>query len=184
MSIRALIRVVAVLSWIAVSSSCGGDGGGSSPTEPGPPVSIQGTWVGTATSLSASGTCLATDFQGITVPARWVIQQSGASFTGTQTLNNIITCPFRGTINGSTVTFFADPAGPSFCAGGNRTCRSGSTVRRVRTELRMDRAIQTATVTGNRMSASGTSVARVFDAVTNESLGDFEVRGTQTLDRQ
>lgn len=164
--------------------ACGGGGGNPSPTEPSvPPASIQGTWLGTATSVSASGTCLADNFRSLTVPVRWVIQQNGASFTGQQTLNNIITCPFRGTVGGASATFFLDTGGATVCTVQTIVCSSAPR-RALRMELRTDRSIQVATVVGNRMSASGSSVWRVTDAQTGQLIGDYEVRGTQELQKQ
>lgn len=162
----------------------GGGGGGSSPTEPSAPLaSVQGTWVGNATSVSASGTCLADNFGSATVPARWVIQQNGTAFTGRQTLNNIVTCNFRGTVNGATATFFPETGGSPFCTVQTTACRSAPR-RTLRMELRIDRAILVATVAGDRMSASGTAVWRVTDTQTGQFIGDYEVRATQELQRQ
>jgi hypothetical protein len=166
--------------------SCGGSsgGGGSSPTEPSnPSASIQGTWTGTATSVSASGTCLARDFRPLTVPAKWVIQQSGATFTGQQTLNNVITCPFRGTVSGSSVSFVPEAGGSAFCTVQTIIC-SNDPGRILRMELRADRAVQAGTVAGDRISASGSSTWRITVAQTGQVVGDYEVRGTQELRRQ
>ena len=174
---------LAVLA-IGAAACGGGGGGGGGPTEPSPPIAIQGTWGGTATSQTGTGTCLAETFQGLTVPARWAITQTGAAFTGQQTLNNVITCPFRGTVSGSTVTFFPDTTGPAFCTVQNATCGTGANRRTVRMELRLDRAIQTGTVVGNRMSTTSTAVFRVFDSRTGQSLGEYEVRGVQELERR
>lgn len=179
-------RVMAASLLLTVLISCGGGGGGdgSTPTTPpNPAASIQGTWGGTATSVSASGTCLANDFRPLTVPARWVIQQNGSTFTGQQTLNNVITCPFRGTVNSTTATFFPEAGGSSFCSVQTIVC-STMPRRTLRMELRTDQAIQMATVTGNRMSASGSSVWRITDAQTGQVIGDYEVRGTQELQKQ
>jgi hypothetical protein len=166
--------------------SCGGNGGGggSSPTEPpNPSASIQGTWIGTATSVSASGTCLARDFRPLTVPAKWVIQQSGATFTGQQTLNNVITCPFRGTLSGSSVSFFPEAGGSTFCSMQTIVC-SSEPGRVLRMELRTDRSVQVGAVAGDRISASGSSTWRITVAQTGQIVGDYEVRGTQELRKQ
>lgn len=169
---------------MSLSSCGGGGGGGGTPTTPSnPPVSIQGTWVGTATSVSASGTCLADGFRSLTVPLKWVIQQNGATFTGQQTLNNVVTCPFRGTVNGAEVTFLADAGGPAVCTVQTIFC-SNAPRRTLRIELRTDRAIQTGTVAGNRMSASGSAVWQVTDAQTGQAVGDYEVRGSQDAQKQ
>jgi len=97
------MRNTVVLLLLVVAAGCVGGGGGSRPTEPPPAAnaSIQGTWTGTATSLSASGTCLADNFQPLTVSVRWLVQQTGTSFTASETLNNAITCPFAGTVSGN-----------------------------------------------------------------------------------
>ena len=165
--------------------SCGGGGGSdSTPTTPSDPVaSIQGTWVGTATSQSASGTCLANGFRPLTVPAKWVFQQTGSTFTGQQTLNNVVTCPSRGTISGSTVTFFVDPSGPASCRTQTIVC-SSAPQKPLRMDLYTDRVMQVGTLTGTRMSALGSSVWKVTDIQTGQVLGDFEVRGTQDLQKQ
>jgi hypothetical protein len=176
-----LLLVLAVLS-----SGCGGSGGGGprSPTDPGSGVaSIQGTWLGTATSLSASGTCLADSFQPLTVPARWVIQQQGATFTASQTLNNAITCPFRGSVSGSTVTFFSENGGPAACTLQTVACRSAPQ-RQLRMELTTSEVLLVGTVSGDRMTTSGASTWRVTDARTGQLVGNFVVRGAQELARQ
>lgn len=183
---RTYLRVAATNLLLASLISCGGGGGGdgSTPTAPSnPAASIQGTWIGTASSVSASGTCLANDFRPLTVPARWVIQQNGPTFTGQQTLNNVITCSFRGSVTGATVTFLPEAGGSAFCTAQTIVC-SSMPRRTLRMELRTDRVIQVATVTGNRMSASGSSTWRITDAQTGQLIGDYEVRGTQELQKQ
>lgn len=180
---RILARTVVSITLTILAACGGGGGGGSSPTDPGSFANIDGGWIGTATSESASGTCLAENFQGVTVALRWQIQQAGGSFTGTQTLNNIISCPFRGTVRGNTVTFFPDSGGPDICLRNTLTCGSGSTRRTVRIEVRTETAAQTGTVTGDRISTSSAASWRVFDARTGESLGDYTVRGRQELRR-
>lgn len=180
---RGCLLLVVSLSGLSFWS-CGG-GGGSSPTEPPPPpVSIQGTWVGTATSLSASGTCLADDFRPLTVPARWVIEQNAGSFTGRQTLNNVITCPFRGTVQGASVSFFPEASNPpSFCTVQTVSCSSNRN-RRLRMELRTDREALSGTVSANRMAMTGTAVWRITDQQTGAFVGDYEVRASQELQKQ
>jgi len=176
--------VSAALSlFLAAGLSC--SGGGSGPSEPpAPSVSIQGIWTGTATSVSASGTCLADNFHPATVPVRWEITQSGADFIGTQTLNNAITCPFFGTVSGSTVLFFplASSSTPA-CTVQSVVCPSNPG-RVLKIELHTDRTLQTATVTGNRMSASGSAVWRVTDVQTGQLIGEYTVQGTQSLQKQ
>lgn len=181
----------AVMPWIAVAcavvvASCGGGGGesGGSPTAPVPAAQVGGTWSGTAEAHAASGTCLADGFTPLTVPVRWVISQAGATFTADETLNNRVTCPFRGSIVGSVVTFFGDPArGGADCWVQKIFCPQPP-FRPIRTELQTDRALITMTVSGNRMSGAGTSVWRVFDANTGELLGEFRVESRQELTRQ
>lgn len=178
---RRLLELGCLVIWIA---GCSGDGGGgSSPTEPSAPVSIQGTWVGTASSLSASGTCLADNFGPLTVPARLVFQQTGSTFTGTQTLNNVVTCPIQGSVRGSSVTLSPTTGGAPFCTVQSIAC-SSAPQRPLRMELRLDRSNLTGTVNGDRLTASGTSVWHVTDAGTGQSLGDYEVRSSQDLRKQ
>lgn len=153
------------------------------PDEPPTGGNLQGTWVGTATSLSASGTCLAENFHPLTVSARWAIQQNGSSFTGQLTLNNAITCPFKGTVQGSSATFFADVGGASFCTVQARPC-PGAPERPLRLELRLNLPVQVGTINGNRMTATGTSTWRVTDLQTGQVLGDFKVTGRQDLQKQ
>jgi hypothetical protein len=177
------LRLLATGLFVVSLISCSGGGGGT-PTGPSnPSVSIQGTWVGTATSVSASGTCLADGFHPLTVPAKWVIQQNGDNFTGQQTLNNVATCPFRGTVNGAQVTFYPEAGGSAFCTVQTIFCPSAPQ-RMLRMELRTDRAIQAGTVAGNRLAASGSSVWHITDARTGQAIGDYEVRGTQDLQKQ
>jgi hypothetical protein len=164
--------------------SCSG-GGGSTPSEPSnPTVSIQGVWVGTATSLSASGTCLADNFHPVTVPARWEIAQSGAVFTAFQTLNNAVTCPFTGTVSGSTVTFLAQPSGTTPACTVQSVVCPNNPGRVLTIELQLTQSLLTATVSGNKMSPTGTAVWRVTDSQTGQLVGEYRVQGTQSLQKQ
>lgn len=178
-------RCVLVLLSLSGLAGWGCGDSGTSPTEPSnPPVSIQGIWVGTATSLSAFGTCLAEDFRPLTVSARWAIEQNGATFTGRQTLNNVITCPFRGSVNGSAVSFTPESSTPpSFCTVQTVTCSSAPR-RALRMELQTDRAILTGTVSGNQMLTSGTAVWRITDVETGVLVGNYEVLSNQALQKQ
>jgi hypothetical protein len=149
-------------------------------------ASIQGTWTGTATSLSASGTCLADNFQPLTVPVRWIFQQTGGSFTAMETLNNAITCPFTGTVSGNTVTFAPGLArSPAGCGDQDLPCistRGG--IQLVHAALQASRSIETGTVNGSQMKLAGTSIWKVTDVQTGAALGEFQVTGSQDLQKQ
>ncbi|HEY2292036.1 MAG TPA: hypothetical protein VGM86_15155 [Thermoanaerobaculia bacterium] len=181
---RTLLLLATFLVLATGILSCGGGGGGT-PSEPSnPPVSIQGVWVGTATSLSASGTCLADNFHPLTVPARWEITQSGSSFAALQTLNNAVTCPFSGTVNGSMVTFLAQPSSTTPACTVQSVVCPDNPGRVLNMELQLTQSLQTATVSGNKMSPTGTAVWRVTDAQTGQLIGEYRVQETQSLQKQ
>jgi len=164
--------------------SCSGSVGGT-PSEPSnPTVSLQGVWVGTATSLSASGTCLADNFHSLTVPARWEISQSGSDFVGLQTLNNAVTCPFSGAVNGSMATFLALPSSTTPACTVQSVVCPNNPGRVLTMEFQISQSLQTATVSGNKMSSSGTAVWRVTDVQTGQLIGEYRVQGTQSLQKQ
>ena len=64
-----------------------------------------GTWSGTASTVSARGTCLAEGFLPVTVPVIWTMRQNGTSVVGVEQLNVAQTCTFSGTVRGNTVSF-------------------------------------------------------------------------------
>jgi hypothetical protein len=181
---RTLLLLTTSLVLATAILSCSGGGGGT-PSEPSnPTVSIQGVWVGTATSLSASGTCLADNFHPLTVPVRWEIAQSGSIFTALQTLNNAVTCPFNGTVNGATVTFLALPSSSTPACTVQSVVCPDNPGRVLTIELQLNQSLQTATVSGNKMSPSGTAVWRVTDAQTGQLIGVYRVQETQSLQKQ
>lgn len=176
----------ALLTLALLLAACGGGGGGGprSPTDPTPTVlSIQGTWLGTATSLSVSGTCLADLFRTGTVPARWVIQQQGSSFTANLTLNNSITCPFRGNVSSTSAEFFAEPGGPPGCTSQTLACRNAPQ-RLLRMDLVANETVLGGTVSGNRLLLSGTSTLRVTDVRTGQIVGNMITVTAHDLVRQ
>ncbi len=164
--------------------SCSGGSGGT-PSEPSnPTVSIQGVWVGTATSLSASGTCLAANFHPVTVPVRWEIAQNGSAFSAQETLNNAAACPFTGTVNGSMVTFLALPSSTTPACTVQSVVCPDNPGRVLTMELQLNQSLLTATVSGNKMSPAGTAVWRVTDSQTGQLIGEYDVQGTQSLQKQ
>lgn len=164
--------------------ACSDDGGGG-PTEPtptpNPNVNINGSWAGTASALTARGTCLADSFLPFTVAVNWTIRQTGASFTATELLNGAQLCAFTGTVQGDRVTFRPDlPRSQATCGVQNLAC---SGLRPVRIELNTSRTEMTGVVGGNRMTLTSTAVWQVFDSNTGNSLGDYEISGRQDLTR-
>lgn len=175
-----------VLPLTLLLAACGGGGGGGprSPTDPTPNVlSIQGTWQGTATSLTATATCLADLFRPGTVPARWVIQQQGSSFTANLTLNNSITCPFRGNVSSTSAEFFAEPGGPVGCTTQTLACRNAPG-RALRMDLIIDQSLFVGTINGNRLLVSGTSTWRVTDGRSGQLVGNLITVGAHDLGKQ
>ena len=168
---------------LALLAACGDGGGG--PTEPTPTpqpnINVQGVWIGTASSLSARGTCLADAFQPFTVSVVWTIQQTGASVTAAQVLNNAQVCGFTGTVRGDTVEFRPDPSrSQTVCSIQNLACAGP---RPVRIELISSRTTVFGAVTGNRMTITSNTVWRAVDVNTGNSLGQYEVSGRQELTR-
>ena len=181
---RTLLLLTTFLVLATGILSCSGGGGGT-PSEPSnPTVSIQGVWVGTATSLAASGTCLADNFHPLTVPVRWEIAQSGSVFTAQQTLNNAVVCPFTGTVSGATVTFLAQPSSTTPACTVQSVVCPNNPGRVLTSELQLSQSLQTATVVGNKMSPTGTAVWRVTDAQTGQLIGEYRVQETQSLQKQ
>lgn len=168
---------------ILILAGCyGDDGGGRGPTEPPRPnANINGFWSGTASSLTARGTCLADDFRPVTVAVDWTIRQTGDSFTATEVLNNAQVCAFTGTVRGDRVTFRPDLSRSQGACGLQNLACSG--LRPVQIELSTSRTEMIGIVDGNHMTITSTAVWRAFDRQTGNSLGDYEVSGRQDLTR-
>jgi hypothetical protein len=160
-----------------------GDGGGRGPTDPPPrpDVNINGFWTGTASSISARGTCLAESFLPVAVAVDWTIRQTGSSFTATEVLNGAQVCAFTGTVRGDRVTFEPDLARSQGTCGLQNLACSG--LRPVRIELSTSRSDMIGVVDGNRMTITSTMVWRATDRDSGNSLGDHEVSGRQELTR-
>jgi hypothetical protein len=160
-----------------------GDGGGRGPTDPPPrpDVNINGFWTGTASSISARGTCLAESFLPVTVAVDWTIRQTGSSFTATEVLNGAQVCAFTGTVRGDRVTFQPDLARSQGTCGLQNLACSG--LRPVQIELSTSRSEMIGVVAGNRMTLTSTMVWRATDRQSGNSLGDYEVSGRQELTR-
>lgn len=176
-------KVLSALVALSLLVACGGGGGGGGPTAPPPEpnANIQGTWSGTASTVSARGTCLADVFQPVTVPVVWTIRQTGASVTATEVLNNAQVCAFTGTVRGSSVTFAPDLRNSdAFCSVQNLACPGP---RAVRIELRTSASTFLGTVDANRMRIDTLSVWRVTETSTGNTLGDYELTGRQDLQR-
>lgn len=170
------------LFFLALLIGCDGSGGGG-PTEPrpGPDVNINGFWSGTASSLSAQGTCLADEFLPVTVPVDWSIRQTGSTFTATEVLNGAQVCAFTGTVRGDRVDFRPDLGrSQGVCGLQNLACPG---LRPVQIELSTSRSDMIGDVDGNRMTITSTMVWRAFDRETGNFLGEYEVRGRQDLTR-
>jgi hypothetical protein len=119
------------------------------------------------------------------VPVLWVVQQAGASFTATETLNNAITCPFTGTVSGNSVTTTPNLSHPpAGCGDQTIPCiATNGAIQLVHATLQASRSIQTGTVSGNQMKLMGTSIWKVTDVGTGKDLGEFQVQGSQTLQK-
>jgi hypothetical protein len=176
-------RIVPALCLLPLLAACGGGGGNGGPTEPPPVVNVnvQGTWAGTASTLSARGTCLADGFLPVTVPVIWTMRQSGTAVVALEGLNNAQTCAFTGTVRGSTVTFLPDTRNSdSRCSVQSLAC-SGS--RAVRIDLLTGATTFIGTVDGNRMRIDSLSVWRVTETSTGNNLGEYQVTGRQDIQR-
>ncbi len=176
------MRKTSLIPLLILLAACG-DGGGSGPTEPTPTppptVNIQGVWTGTASTLSARGTCLADSFQPVTVPAVWTFQQIGSSVTATEVLNNAQVCGYTGTVRGSTVELELAPSrSQAVCSVQNLACPGP---RPVRVELITSRSIVTGAVSGNRLIIVSNTVWRAVEVSTGNSLGDYEITARQEL---
>jgi predicted small lipoprotein YifL len=167
---------------LLVLAACGGGGSGG-PTEPPPEanVNVQGTWVGTASTVSARGTCLAEGFLPVSVPVVWTMRQSGVAVVAVEGLNNAQVCAFTGTVRGSTVTFLPNVQNSDGrCSLQNLAC---SGPRAVRIDLLTGPTTFTGTVNGNRMRIDSLSVWRVTETSTGNVLGEYQVTGRQDLQR-
>ena len=176
---RSLLTLAALL----VLAACGGGGGGGGPTEP-PPVpnaNVQGTWVGTAATISARGTCLAEGFLPVTVPVIWTMRQSGTSVVAVEQLNAAQTCAFTGTVRGNTLTLALDTRNSEGgCSHQNLACAG---TRAVEIELVPASTTFTGTVDVNRMRIDSVSGWRVTETSTGNNLGEYQVTGRQDLQR-
>lgn len=168
---------------LVLLAACGDGGGGPTEPTPTPPptVNVQGVWTGTASTLTARGTCLADSFLPVTVAAVWTIQQIGSSITATEVLNNAQVCGYTGTVRGNTVEFQPDPSrSQAVCSVQNLACTGP---RPVRIELITSRTVVVGVVSGNRMTIASNAVWRATEVNTGNSLGDYEVSGRQELTR-
>lgn len=171
------------LAALLVLVACGGGGGGSGPTEP-PPVpnaNVQGTWSGTASTVSARGTCLAEGFLPVTVPVIWTMRQNGTSVVAVEQLNAAQTCTFTGTVRGNTVAFALDArVSEGTCSRQNLACAG---TRAVEIELLPGSTTFSGTVNGNSMRIDSVTAWRVTETSTGNSLGEYQVTGRQDLQR-
>jgi hypothetical protein len=172
------------LAALLVLAACGGGGGGGGgPTEP-PPVpnvNVQGTWTGTASTVSARGTCLAEGFLPVTVPVIWTMRQSGTAVVAVEQLNASQTCAFTGTVRGNSVSFALEPhSSDGRCSVQSLACAG---TRAVQIELVPASTTFTGTVDGNRMRIDSVSGWRVTETSTGNSLGEYQVTGRQDLQR-
>lgn len=171
------------LAALLVLAACGGGGGGSGPTEP-PPVpnaNVQGTWVGTASTISARGTCLAEGFLPVTVPVLWTMRQNGTSVVAVEQLNAAQTCTFTGTVRGNTLTLALETrSSEGTCSRQNLAC---SGTRAVQIDLLPGSTTFTGTVDANRMRIDSVSGWRVTETSTGNNLGEYQVTGRQDLQR-
>lgn len=116
------MRFKAVLAAIVLAgtAACGG-GSGSSPTSPGSPVVLSGTYSGSAQDTSGPGRMT------------WQVSQSGTSVSGTATLvdtatNTTLTGTISGSVSGSTLTFqIAVASGASPTPGSSCSASSSGT---------------------------------------------------------
>ena len=176
-------RLLYFLAPLLVLVACGGGGGGGGPTEPPqvPNANVQGTWSGTASTVSARGTCLAEGFLPVTVPVIWTMRQNGTSVVAVEQLNAAQTCAFTGTVRGNTVTFALEArSSEGTCSRQNLACTG---TRAVEIELLPGSTTFTGTVDGNRMRIDSVSVWRVMETSTGNNLGEYQVTGRQDLQR-
>lgn len=171
------------LAVLLVLAACGGGGGYGGPTEPPqvPNANVQGTWVGTASTVSARGTCLAEGFLPVTVSAIWTMRQSGTSVVAVEQLNAAQTCTFTGTVHGNTLDLALDTrVSEGACSHQNLACAG---TRAVAIELLPASTNFTGTVNGNSMRIDSLSVWRVTETSTGNNLGEYQVTGRQDLQR-
>jgi hypothetical protein len=176
-------RLLHPLAALLILAACGGGGGGSGPTEP-PPVpnaNVQGTWVGTASTVSARGTCLEEGFLPVSVPVVWTMRQNGSAVVAVEDLNAALACTFTGTVRGNSVAFTLEArSSDGRCSVQNLACTGP---RAVQIELIPGSTTFTGTVDGNRMRIDSLSVWRVTETSTGNNLGEYRVTGRQDLQR-
>ncbi|MES1242409.1 MAG: hypothetical protein ABUT39_12380 [Acidobacteriota bacterium] len=171
------------LAALLLLAACDGGGGGSGPTEPPqvPNANVQGTWSGTASTVSARGTCLAEGFLPVTVPVIWTMRQSGTSVVAVEQLNGAQTCAFTGTVHGNSLALALDSRNSEgTCSQQNLACAG---TRAVEIELVPAATTFTGTVDGNRMRIDSLSDWRVTETSTGNNLGEYQVTGRQDLQR-
>jgi hypothetical protein len=142
------------------------------------PAKVAGTWNGTSTSTVTAGpACL--DRQPTTGQTMVQISQSGASISGT-----FANCSFHGTVSDTTISWTQDAqqadlacrvVHPLFCISGGGVelifvrARTGSIV---------------GTVSGNQISASGSSTDDVVSPSTGQTIGTVQFTVRLSLQRQ
>jgi hypothetical protein len=183
------LSLLLIQSLLLLVAACSGGGGGTegpaTPTQPNePPASISGLWIGTGTSDSASGTCLADDFQAVTVPVTWSISQQGSSGTATLTVptGNFFSCSYFIAISGSRFSLSYDPSNSSFCSPDETSvCKSGQ---RVHWQEETNHLRISGNVYGDTITTTADAVFKVTDPDSGEYLGEFVVHQVGTIHRQ
>lgn len=184
-TIKKILPALATALLLASSiTGCNDEGGGPTAPPPQNNVNIQGIWTGTASTVTGRGTCLESSFQPVTVTVIWDIRQTGTAVTATEIQNQAQRCRFTGTVSGSSVTLLPDLRNSDSSCGLQNVACSVPTFRPVRIELLPTRSTQLGAVANNSMTLNGNFVWDVFDASSDEDLGELSITTRQELQKQ
>lgn len=162
---------------------CGGGGGSAGPTAPNGPANVAGTWAGTSTGTVTSGPdCIGK--QPTTVPAVAQITQNGGSIAVILTLNHAISCSAHGTVNDTMISLTQDvqQSNPNCLITRGIPCLENGAVHLI--DLSVQASSLSGTVSGNQISATGTSTDNILDSRSQQVIGMLQATAQLTLQRQ
>lgn len=163
--------------------ACGGGGGSSGPTAPNGPANVAGTWNGTSTATVTSGLdCFGK--QPLTVPAVAQISQNGTSIAVILTLNHAISCSSHGTVSDTMISLTQDSqqSNPNCLVTRGIPCFENGAVQLI--DLSVQATSLSGTVSGNQISATGTSTTNILDSRSQQVIGALQGTVQLTLQRQ
>jgi hypothetical protein len=171
------LRLAVTLSTVFIAG-CGG--GSTGPTSPAQAANVAGSWSGTSTmSVTAGPACIGR--LPFTVSTKAQIAQSGAGISGTLSPRG---CSFHGMVSGTTISWTRDAQQASLiCLAPYLipcVLQGGISFFDVTGGMNS----MAGTVSGNQISASGSSTDNIRDPTTGHVIGTLQWSVQLTLQRQ